>query len=155
MPRSTPAHLQLDIEQEPYAENAVGLTSEVDRYGRPQAAVRWKFDAVDLEHIKQAKARIVKKWPGPALGLSELKPCMEIDSDLKPHGAYHPVGMCRMGTDCEAVVDPHLRVCGVDNLFVLSTSVFSTAGTANPTFSMLCLGDRLADDLYRLARSSG
>jgi choline dehydrogenase-like flavoprotein len=52
-----------------------------------------------------------------------------------------------MGTDEEATVDLDLRVRGTQNLYVLSTGVFPSAGTANPTFSMLCLGDMLADKL--------
>jgi choline dehydrogenase-like flavoprotein len=45
------------------------------------------------------------------------------------------------------VVDFDLKVHGVDNLWVLSTGVLPSAGTANPTFSMLCLGNRLAEQL--------
>jgi len=67
----------------------------------------------------------------------------------KPYDAYHPVGVCRMGTAVEDVVDPELRVHGISNLAVLSTAVFPTAGTANPTFSMLCLGEALADRLSK------
>ena len=57
-----------------------------------------------------------------------------------------------MGRDAGAVVDPELRVHGTANLWVVSTAVFPTAGTANPTFSMLCLAAALAD---RLAREKG
>jgi len=37
---------------------------------------------------------------------------------------FHPVGTCRMGTGPEAVVDPHLRVRGVEGLRVADASVF-------------------------------
>ena len=71
------------------------------------------------------------------------------DAQPKPYDAYHPVGTCRLGVDEAATVDLDLRVRGTENLYVLSTGVFPSAGTANPTFSMLCLGDRLADKLAK------
>jgi len=55
-----------------------------------------------------------------------------------------------MGTGQGAVAEHRLRVGGTENLYLLSTGLFPTAGTANPTFSMLCLGDALADRLANL-----
>jgi choline dehydrogenase-like flavoprotein len=52
-----------------------------------------------------------------------------------------------MGEDAEAVVDRNLKVWGVQNLWVVSTGVLPSAGTANPTFSMLCLAQQLAEDI--------
>ena len=76
-----------------------------------------------------------------------LIPMVTDGNGPKPHDAYHPVGTCRLGIDKGAVVDTDLRVQGTDNLWVLSTGVLPSAGTANPTFTMLCLGDELADRL--------
>jgi choline dehydrogenase-like flavoprotein len=52
----------------------------------------------------------------------------------------------------EGVVDPDLRVHGVENLFVTGASVFPTAGVANPTLSIVALSLRLAERLATLAR---
>jgi choline dehydrogenase-like flavoprotein len=45
------------------------------------------------------------------------------------------------------VVTRDLLVRGTTNLHVLSTGVFPSAGTANPTFSLLCFGEALATRL--------
>ena len=147
IPSGTPVHLQLDIEQTPRLENAVRLGNERDVFGRRVPIVRWSVSAQDDENIRTTAARILEKWPDPSSGLPALRPALGQGTDPKPHDAYHPVGTCRLGSDDEAVVETSLRTRGTINLWVLSTGLFPTAGTANPTFSMLCLGDALADTL--------
>lgn len=147
IPKGTQVHLQLDIEQAPTRSNAVMLTDKMDRYGRPVEKINWRVNDVDYANIQQTAARILGKWPGAKGGLPDLVPIITNGSGPKPHDAYHPVGTCRIGVDKGAVVDEHLRVQGSSNLWVLSTGVLPSAGTANPTFTMLCLGDELADHL--------
>ena len=138
-------HLQLDIEQAPDRENRIVLGSEKDGYGRPKAQIRWRIRERDLENIEAAAGRILAKWDGPEKRLPGLLAKTWGCDAVKPHDAYHPVGTCRMGSDPEAVVDLQLRVRGVRNLWLVSTAVLPSAGTANPTFTMLCL----AEDLLR------
>ena len=57
-----------------------------------------------------------------------------------------------MGEDSESVVSPDLKVHGTSNVSVLSTAVFPSAGSANPTFGMLCFAERLAETLSAEAR---
>lgn len=62
-----------------------------------------------------------------------------------PFGAGHIMGTCRMGADPRtSVVDAELRVHGHRNCFVISTAVFPTVGTANPTLTLAALGLRAA-----------
>ncbi len=57
------------------------------------------------------------------------------------HTVYHPAGTCAIGT----VVDPSLRVLGLDGLRVVDASVFPTMPTVNPMVTVLMIGERAAD----------
>jgi choline dehydrogenase-like flavoprotein len=148
IPPYTAAHFQMDIEQAPNLTNRVHLGDKTDRFGRPVAIVHWQVNEIDYKNIDLLSQRLLKKWPDRSRGFPRLVPINDIgNTQPKPYDVYHPVGTCRMGADKEATVDLELRVRGTQNLYVLSTGVFPSAGTANPTFSMLCLGDMLADTL--------
>jgi choline dehydrogenase-like flavoprotein len=60
----------------------------------------------------------------------------------------HPAGTTRMSDDSTCgVVDAKCQVHGVEGLFVAGSSVFPTAGQANPTQMIVALALRLADVL--------
>jgi choline dehydrogenase-like flavoprotein len=63
------------------------------------------------------------------------------------HTVYHPLGTCRMGAagDPGAVVDPQLRVRGIEGLRVVDGSVFPDITTVNPMVTVLMIGERAAD----------
>lgn len=149
VPSRSVVHLQLDVEQAPDPSNRITLTGERDAYGRPRACVHWQISDQDRANIRRAAQRILGAWPGRSAGIPELVPTPLEGDASKPYDAYHPVGTCRMGDDPRAVVDLDLRVKGAANLFVLSTAVLPSAGTANPTFTLLCLGAALANLLSK------
>jgi choline dehydrogenase-like flavoprotein len=69
------------------------------------------------------------------------------DAFLRSHTGtyYHPVGTCRMGSDRLAVVDPHLRVHGVDNLWVVDNSIVPKLTAGHTAATALMIGERAAD----------
>ena len=147
IPENTPVNLQLDIEQYPRIENNISLSDENDEYGRRKAVIKWKISSADLGGIECVTNQFLSLWPGKKAGLPDLIP-RELNADSrKPYDAYHPVGTCRMGENKEAVVDFNLKVHGLGNMWVVSTGVLPSAGTANPTFTMLCLANKLATQL--------
>lgn len=60
-------------------------------------------------------------------------------------GALHPCGACRMGTDDMAVVDPQLRVRGMEGLRVADTSIFPRVPSGNLNAPAIMVGERAAD----------
>ncbi|MET0984555.1 MAG: GMC oxidoreductase, partial [Steroidobacteraceae bacterium] len=63
--------------------------------------------------------------------------------------AYHAVGTCRMGRDAGSVVDPELRVRGVDRLRVIDTSIMPAIPSGNTNGPTMALAWRAADIIAR------
>jgi choline dehydrogenase len=57
---------------------------------------------------------------------------------------HHQVGTCRMGIDAGAVVDPRLRVHGIDGLRVADASIMPAVTTGNTNAASIMIGERVA-----------
>ncbi|MFD4960921.1 GMC family oxidoreductase [Microbacterium sp. NPDC058389] len=80
----------------------------------------------------------VEVYPGPEVDDDEL------DEYVRRNVAtyHHQVGTCRMGVDAEAVVDPRLRVAGIEGLRVVDASIMPRITTGNTNAPAVLIGER-------------
>lgn len=114
-PRICTNYLSAETDQKVIVE---GIRMVRALYNRPEFRHRWRREVIPgAEHQSDAEVlAAVRQMAGTV---------------------YHLVGTCRMGSDARAVVDPELRVNGVDGLRIVDASVMpkiTSANTNAPTF---------------------
>jgi choline dehydrogenase-like flavoprotein len=102
--------------------------------------------AMSLEGLRIAREILAQKALKPFI-LAERHPGPGVTSeaDIAAYAYrtcktdHHPCGACKMGTDAMAVVDPKLKVRGVDGLRIVDASIMPTLVRApiNPTVLMM------------------
>ena len=127
-------------EDPPQATNRITLQpTEVDQFGLPVPVVTYNkhpnTDAM-LEYGYEKGRQMYE-----SLGATEV-------FTHEGFGATHNMGTCRIGDDpATSVCNSYGQTHDIDNLFVSDGSLFTTAGSANPTLTIISLMLRQADYL--------
>ena len=131
------------------------MAASPDPAAAPLIRPGYLSDADDLRVLAAGIRHTRRIHAAPALApysVAEIRPGPEIDGDAafetyaREQGTtlYHPVGTCAMGTHARAVVDPRLRVHGVDGLRVVDASVMPTLPTGNTNAPTIMIAEKAA-----------
>jgi choline dehydrogenase len=113
-------------------------------------------EEADREQMRRAIRTARRIYNTPPMGdllASERTPGVHVDSDdeldafvrANCYCAQHPVGTCAMGMSERSVVDPELRVIGVEGLRVVDASVMPTVPGGNTNLPCIMIGEKAAD----------
>jgi choline dehydrogenase len=147
----------------PESRGAVHLTSP-DPATHPEIAPNYLSTEGDRQVAARAirlTRRIVGQAPLAKYGPQEFRPGPEVDDSdaalAKAAGEigttiFHPVGTAKMGTDAMAVVDPRLRVRGIEGLRVIDASVMPTITSGNTNSPVIMIAEKGSEMIREDAR---
>ncbi|WP_040701687.1 GMC family oxidoreductase [Nocardia vinacea] len=95
-----------------------------------------------MAHKAIADDLIEEFTPGPAY---QDETALRRELPNRVHSVYHPVGTCRMGVDERAVVDPQLRVRGIEGLRVADASIMPSITGGNTNAPSYMIGEKCAE----------
>jgi choline dehydrogenase len=146
----------------PTSRGFVRITSP-DPAAHPEIRPNYLSTAED-RHVAAEAIRITRRIVSmPALARyrpEEFRPGREFRGDEELAKAagdigttiFHPVGTARMGSDATAVVDPRLRVRGLEGLRVADASVMPTITSGNTNSPTLMIAEKAAAMILEDAR---
>jgi choline dehydrogenase-like flavoprotein len=138
----------------PKSRGSVALAS-TDPKRAPLIDPNFLGEDADLEAMVEGFKTTRRLMEAPALRALQKKDMftsdVKSDDDIRAilrarvDTVYHAVGTCKMGTDALAVVDPTLKVHGVEGLRVVDASIMPTLIGGNTNAPTIMIGEKAAD----------
>jgi choline dehydrogenase-like flavoprotein len=149
----------------PSSRGRVGLRC-ADPFAAPLIDPNYMAESADVERLVRGVHLVRRILAQPAFAPHhevEMSPgpALQNDDDLATwvrrsgESAYHPVGTCKMGVDPRAVVDPRLRVHGLQRLRVVDASIMPTLVGGNTNQPATMIGEKGAAMLLEDAEAPG
>lgn len=151
VPTNARIELGVHCEQLPEGASSIALSDTRDRLGMLRTRLHWHIAEMELHSIRSCVEAATKALSVIARVVAD--PDM-IDAPEKFRDRcgdqYHHMGGMRMAVSPDGgVVDPDLKLHGIENGYICSAAVFPSSGFSNPTHTVIALAIRLADHLSR------
>jgi len=139
-------------------DSRVKLAGTKDRFGLRTMELDWNLSDTDFRTIKTCAmetGRIMAYYDVARLQIVDWIAQNKQPASLDQlAGGNHHMGTTRMSADPKTgVVDKDCKVHTVGNLYIGGSSVFSTSGHANPTYTITQLALRLGDHLAQVLKA--
>jgi choline dehydrogenase len=136
----------------PHAKGEISLRS-ADAAAPPVIRHSQLSDAGDVATVIRSAevARLLAEQPAmKRFVVREINPGRDVQTQdewvdflrARAHRGLHPTGTCAMGPSETAVVDPQLRVRGVEGLRVIDASIMPSLPSGNTNAAAIMIGER-------------
>ena len=144
--------VKFSSEQKPDFNNCVKLSkTEYDDLGIPKIELHWNISDDVFITLKKSLEKLGEETINLKIGRIGIDKYVYEKSFKESNdifGNHHHMGGTIMSSNVrKGVVDKNLKVENTNNLYVLGSSVFSSGGHFNPTFTIVQLALRLANHL--------
>ena len=151
--------LTVHSEQSPRSASSISLSHERDALGLLRVRLDWQISQLELHTLRSYVRRATEVFAARRFA-RVLPPRGFYEDDALVRSlcsdSYHHMGGARMAaTAAEGIVDPQMKLHGIDNLYVCSSAVFPSGGFSNPTHTLLALAMRLGDHLRDKSAADG
>ncbi|MCO5317482.1 MAG: GMC family oxidoreductase [Microthrixaceae bacterium] len=149
--RPTTCALGVRAEPEPNPESRVTLGDDTDALGMPRIRLHRRLTEGDHRRLRRSVEVMASQLGAAGAGWTRVEEILDGTDEPLLYG-WHHMGTTRMGRDsADSVVNPDCRVHEVENLWIAGSSVFPSAGYANPTLTIVALALRLGEHISAAA----
>jgi choline dehydrogenase-like flavoprotein len=147
--------LVINSEQALNPESRITLSEARDAFGLQRIRLNWQALPIDTHTVQDTTLAFAAHLAARDVGRVRLydsilaeQPILAAAADGQQLSGSHHMCATRMSDDPETgVVDRNCRVHGISNLYIGGSSVFSSPGFQNPTYTIVQLALRLGDHL--------